>query len=148
MPWTLLRGISNRLFAVLKRAFNKPRSSESPNKQKGASGEIEAYNFLRRSGYKIIARNYKQRLGEIDLIGWDGDVLAFVEVKYRASAQRGRPEESVTRFKQKQICRLARQYRARHNLHDINYRFDVVSIQERTGPVPLQLIKNAFNDQR
>lgn len=118
------------------------------NNQKGASGEIEAYRFLRKRGYKIVARNYRKRFGEVDLIGWDGAILAFIEVKSRTGRERGRPEEAVHRAKQKQICRVARDYRSRNHLHDINYRFDIVSIEGIAGQKQVQLIKGAFEDQR
>ena len=115
-------------------------------KATGASGEIQAYHFLRQNGYRIVARNYRRRFGEIDLIGWDKDILAFVEVKTRLSCERGRPENAVNWAKQRQICRVANEYRARHQLRDINYRFDIVSIQGSGGESRPFLIKGAFKD--
>jgi len=112
---------------------------------KGDSGELLAYSYLRRNGYKIVARKYRRRFGEIDLIGWDKNVLVFVEVKFRSHLEHGRPEEAVNQHKQRQISRVAREYRYRHKLHGINYRFDIVSIQGSGNP-RLQIIKDAFKD--
>src|SRR5438552_283583 len=119
-------------------------SQQSPL-EKGDSGELLAYGFLRRNGYKIVARKYRRRSGEIDLIGWDKNILAFIEVKFRSHLEHGRPEEAVNRHKQRQICRVAKEYRNRHKLHGINYRFDIVSIQG-TADASLQIIKDAFKD--
>jgi putative endonuclease len=120
------------------------RNSSGLNLEKGDSGERLAYEFLRSRGYRIVAQKYRRPLGEIDLIGWDGDVLSFVEVKLRTQEGHGRPEEAVTPRKQRQICRVAREYRNRYRLHDINYRFDVVSILDIHPTPRVQVIKGAF----
>src|SRR5215467_1751224 len=78
------------------------------NRKKGDSGEWLAYRFLRSRGYQIVARKYKRRSGEIDLIGWDRQTLAFIEVKFRTGLEYGRPEEAVNGHKQRQICRVAK----------------------------------------
>jgi putative endonuclease len=109
-------------------------------------GEWVAYDFLRSNGYQITARKYKRRSGEIDLIGWDKDILVFIEVKFRSQLDHGRPEEAVDFRKQQQICRVAREYRNTHRLHDINYRFDIVSIQGVQEGQCLRLIKDAFKE--
>jgi len=150
MSWALL----NRLYSRLSSALNRHRLADQEqqghafNKQKGSAGERSAYRYLRQQGYKIVARNYRKRFGEVDLIGWDGDTLAFIEVKSRTSHARGRPEEAVHRGKQRQICRVAREYRSRNRLHDINYRFDIVSIEVIAGQEHVELLKGAFGDQR
>jgi putative endonuclease len=142
MAWEILKRIR-----CLFKGPHALRGVERPlNKVKGVTGELEAYRFLRQNGYRIVARNYRKRFGEVDLIGWDKDVLVFVEVKTRLSGEHGRPEEAVTRSKQKQIRRVASEYRASHRLHDINYRFDVISIQKSGSNCPPQLIKGAFKD--
>ena len=144
----------NRLYSRLSYAFNRHNLTDRDgrehfiNKQKGSAGELSAYRYLRQHGYKIVARNYRKRFGEVDLIGWDGDTLAFIEVKSRTSQVRGRPEEAVHRTKQKQICRVAREYRSRNHLYDINYRFDIVSIEGMTGQEHVELLKGAFSDRR
>lgn len=125
----------------------RKRSRQFVNTQKGSAGERRAYYYLRKQGYKIVARNYRKRFGEIDLIGWDGDTLAFIEVKARANNLRGRPEEAVHRTKRRQICRVAREYRSRNHLHDINYRFDIVSIEGVAGQERVELLRGVFSDQ-
>src|SRR5271156_2751346 len=80
----------------------------------GVRGETYAYWYLRRSGYVMIARNFTFRgmKGEIDLVGYDGATVAFVEVKTRTAAHSafGSPEEAVTREKQQHLSRMARQF--------------------------------------
>ncbi len=136
------------LKASLKHWISRWRSHQTKfsNIEKGDSAELLAYRFLRAGGYRIVARKYQRRAGEIDLIGWDGGVLAFVEVKYRTELEHGRPEEAVNRHKQKQISRVAREYRNTHHLHGINYRYDIVSIQGLGGSRRLRVIKDAFKE--
>ncbi len=150
MPWALLNRLYSRLNSALNRrsVADQERRGDFFNKQKGSAGELSAYRYLRQQGYKIVARNYRKRFGEVDLIGWDGDTLAFIEVKSRTDHARGRPEEAVHRSKQRQICRVAREYRSRNHLHDINYRFDIVSIEGIAGQEHVELLKGAFSDQR
>jgi putative endonuclease len=144
----------NRLYSRLSSAFNRHNLTHRDgrehfiNKQKGSAGELKAYRYLRQHGYKIVARNYRKRFGEVDLIGWDGDTLAFIEVKSRTSHERGRPEEAVHRGKQRQICRVAREYRSRNRLHEVNYRFDIVTIEGIGAQEQVELLKGAFGDQR
>jgi len=137
-----------KLRSALKAWFAGRRSSVGrlSNRQKGDSGELLAYQFLRNNGYKIVARKYKRRSGEIDLIGWDKDILSFIEVKFRNHLDHGRPEEAVRRHKQEQICRVAREYRISHNLHGINYRYDIVSIHGSGKSPHLHIIKDAFRE--
>lgn len=113
----------------------------------GRTGETLAYWFLRREGYTMVARNLRLRpaAGELDLVGWDGAVLAFVEVKTRTSAATGPPEMAVMRRQQKRIARAAAIYTRRLKRKAIDYRFDVVSVawKPREG-YELKLIKGAF----
>jgi len=150
MPWETLSHLYSRLISTLsgRQLGEKPTEGRSFNRKKGSSGELSAYHYLRQQGYKIVARNYRKRFGEVDLIGWDGDTLAFIEVKSRTSQVRGRPEEAVHRTKQKQICRVAREYRSRNRLHDISYRFDIVSIEGMAGQEHVEVFKGAFSDRR
>ena len=151
MPWAAaLKHLYSRLFSTLKdhHLAGPAAQGKFVNRKKGSAGELSAYRYLRRHGYKIVARNYRKRFGEVDLIGWDGDTLAFIEVKSRTSQVRGRPEEAVHRTKQKQICRVAREFRSRNHLHDISYRFDIVSIEGMPGQEQVELLKGAFSDRR
>ena len=128
-------------------ASSRQTNPKSANRKKGDTGELLAYHFLRSNGYQIVARKYKRRSGEIDLVGWDKDILVFIEVKFRAHLEHGRPEEAVDFRKQKQICRVAKEYRITHQLHDINYRFDIVSIQGFDQDRSLHVIKDAFKER-
>lgn len=111
----------------------------------GRKGERLAGEYLRRQGYRIIAENFRTRLGEIDLIAKDRDTLAFVEVKTRSDKTHGSPLEAVTTNKQRQISKVALQYLCQEKLSDSPARFDVVSISFATkGPPQIELVKDAF----
>jgi|WetSurMetagenome_2_1015567.scaffolds.fasta_scaffold381309_2 putative endonuclease len=112
----------------------------------GLQAEETAYQYLRKNGYRIVARNYRRLFGEIDLIGWDKGWLVFIEVKYRSNPSRGLPVKSVGPLKQRQIFRVAKDYRNRYKLHDVNCRFDVVSIQGSLNSPEIELIKGAFRN--
>jgi len=121
--------------------------SASDHLKLGRRGETLAYWFLRQRGYRIVARNRRARsgAGELDLVGWDGPVLTFVEVKTRTSGAAGPPETAVSRSKQKRIAKAAQEYLRRLKPRPINYRFDIVSVawQPEAG-LQVRLIKDAF----
>ncbi|MBQ3495038.1 MAG: YraN family protein [Clostridia bacterium] len=94
----------------------------------GQKGEAIAYDFLRKNGYKIIKINYKNKIGEIDIICKDKDELVFVEVKTRTSYRFGLPREAVTEWKQNKIHNVALVYLMKNNLTDSKFRFDVIEI--------------------
>ncbi len=94
----------------------------------GDRGERAAEAFLRSLGYRILARNYRSRAGEIDLIAEDGTVLVFVEVRSRADASFGTPEATVARDKRRKLVLTARAYLLEKDL-DRETRFDVVAIE-------------------
>ncbi|MBN2096868.1 MAG: YraN family protein [Candidatus Omnitrophica bacterium] len=109
----------------------------------GKRGERLAVQFLRRQGYRILARNFSCRLGEIDLIAQEKDTTVFIEVKTRASCEFGLPQAAIRQKKIKHLRRTA-QYYIKHNAHsDDNFRFDVVAIVLEDLP-KIELIKNAF----
>jgi putative endonuclease len=110
----------------------------------GADGERAAEKFLRRQRYAILARNYRCRSGEVDLIALDGTTVVFIEVKTRTQLGFGSPLEAVDRRKQHQIQRAALQYLTENRLHDRNARFDVVGVWWDNGRVQCELVKNAF----
>lgn len=112
------------------------------NLNKGRLGEEEAVSFLEKQGYKIIARNFKTKLGEIDIIAKDKDTICFIEVKTRSSDKFGLPSESVTGFKQRQIAKAAIVFLKDKNMLDSAARFDIVSIWAADSKA--ELIKNAF----
>lgn len=96
----------------------------------GEQRERQAAEYLTENGMRILEANFRCRQGEIDLIGRHQGYLVFVEVKYRASAEKGSALEAVGREKQRRICRVADYYRYRHGLgDDVSVRYDVVGIQ-------------------
>lgn len=112
------------------------------NKRKiGAAYEQLAANYLRKNGYRILEKNYRCPLGEIDLVAMDGSYLVFVEVKYRGSSRDGNPLEAVDQRKQRIIGRVARYFLLSHPKYtDTACRFDVVGISGEE----ICLIRNAF----
>jgi len=112
------------------------------NKRKvGTDKEFLASAFLEKQGVTILERNYRNRSGEIDLIGREGEYLVFFEVKYRCNADMGHPEEAVGYAKQRQICRVADYYRCVRRLPlETAVRYDVIAIEGER----LSWVKNAF----
>lgn len=99
------------------------------NTIKGRIGEIMAAEYLEKKKYKILEKNYKNQIGEIDIIAKDKDVYVFVEVKYKDSLYFGYPREMVTPQKQRKIYQTATSYLKSKRLFDIvAMRFDVVEI--------------------
>jgi len=94
----------------------------------GDRGEKSAARYLRRQGFKILARKYSNRIGEIDLVALEGDSLVFVEVKTRRTDAAGNPHEAVDRRKQQKLTQTALAYLKYHRLLEESYRFDVVSV--------------------
>lgn len=114
------------------------------DQQFGQSSEAIAAEYLQRNGYKILVRNYRTKLGEIDLIAQDGDTLAFIEVKARRSARYGNPKYAVNRWKQKKISMAALAYLKSTKQMNVRARFDVLAILSPQHPPQIELIKNAF----
>lgn len=117
----------------------------------GSLGERETLDYLESQGYRIVDANVRplpgMARGEIDVIAWDGEFLVFCEVKTRRMAlgQQGSPAEAVHLRKQKQLTRLALAYLAKYALDDINCRFDVVEVVQRTNrPTQIHLMRDAF----
>ncbi len=103
-------------------------NSKRLNKVTGTMGEDMACNYLESKGYKILERNYKNRIGEIDVICLYKGVFVFVEVKYRHDNTFGMPREAVNKNKQYKIRQMALMYlKIKHQL-DSHCRFDVIEI--------------------
>lgn len=112
----------------------------------GDRGERAAARFLKRQGMRIIARQYRNQFGEIDLIAKDGHQIVFVEVKTRSSTEAGRPFEAVDSRKQRQLTRLALSWLRKQRQADQSARFDVVSVvwpQDAASP-SIEHFRNAF----
>ena len=130
-----------------------PEAKKHEARRTGVRGETYAYWYLRRHGYVFVARNYVPRgaKGEIDLVGYDGPTLAFVEVRTRTASeeQAALPELSVTREKQSVLIRTAQRFLAERHIGDCPCRFDVLAIDNRPGHTPVvRLHKDAFSPQR
>jgi putative endonuclease len=111
----------------------------------GPAGERLAERFLRKKGYRILARNYQCSCGEIDLIARDGATIVFVEVKGKRVEEFGSPLEAVTARKRRKLVLVANYYLTAFKLHNLRARFDVVGIRWVTGGEPsIVLVRDAF----
>ncbi len=112
----------------------------------GKSGEDLACRELRRRGYEILARRYRTRVGELDIIARDGPTIVFIEVKTRATAAYGPPGEAVGPQKQHKIWLMATDYLLRQGWYDRPCRFDVVAVSiDEQGRRLVELFRGAFD---
>ena len=111
----------------------------------GRRGEDLAHRYLRRNGFVIVARNYRTATGsgEIDLVAWERDTLAFVEVKSRASEDFGPPDRAVDAEKRRHLERSARDYIRRTGIGWNCVRFDIVNVI-LAEPPRIELLRDAF----
>ena len=109
---------------------------ETPRDAMGDRGENLAARYLRNRGYKIIVRNFRSDVGEIDIVARDGRTLVFVEVKTRAYDD-PTPEDQVNEAKQHQITKAAKLYLGRYGTPPPPARFDVVAVVWPNGREPL-----------
>ncbi len=117
----------------------------APHLLKGRLGERIACRYLLRQGYDILARRFHARWGEIDLIAFDGPVLAFVEVKTRGSRDFGDPTEFVDWQKRQSLRLAAEEFIAQYDLGEYSYRFDIVTVvAPATRDEEVSLFRNAF----
>jgi len=144
--------VSGRVTHLAVRALDKAAklalqpAKQPPHLQTGRRGEEEAYFYLRRLGYVIVARNFRSRRrpSEIDLVGWDGEVLCFIEVKTRTTREVKPAEAAVDLEKQRDLRGMAREY-LRRVAGSPAHRFDILSIYILDGAHPeFTLFKNAF----
>ncbi len=108
-------------------------------------GEEGAVAYLRDRGYRIITRNWRCRLGEIDIVARDGETLVFVEVKSRRSSAFGTPQAAVDGRKQRKLSLVALQYLQNGRVKPGPARFDVVAVTVKDGGDEIELIRNAFD---
>ena len=124
-----------------------PRKDSTPRHlHTGRRGEEAAYFYLRERGYVIIARNYRspRSRSELDLVGWDGATLCFIEVKTRTARNVIPAEAAVDAEKQRDLSRVAREF-LRKIKDDPPFRFDIVSVYLQGGQAPaIELFRNAF----
>jgi putative endonuclease len=124
-----------------------PPEDAPMHQRTGRRGEEDAYFHLRRLGYVMVARNFRssRRRGEIDLIGWDKDVLCFIEVKTRTTRDVKPAEAAVDRDKKRGLTAVAEEY-VRHMAPSCRWRFDVVSVYygRQSSQPQIELFQNAF----
>lgn len=94
----------------------------------GKKGEAQACVYLKKKGFKIIAKNYKNAIGEIDIIAKDKDYIVFVEVKTRMSRAFGDPLEVINQEKRNKIRNIATMYQKERKQLESNCRFDVIAV--------------------
>ena len=113
--------------------------------QLGKTAEDLAVRELMSRGYAILARRYRSRHGEIDIVCTDRGTIVFVEVRAKGTEMCGRAAESITRQKMRRVTACAVDYLSRHHLSNQPCRFDVVAIDEAVGPNPeITVYPNAF----
>lgn len=111
----------------------------------GPEGEAIAASFLLKKGYRILERNYRTALGEIDLIAKDGPTLVFIEVKARTGEHFGTPQSAVDLRKQAKMSRVALVYLSQKKIDSGACRFDVVGILKGPAGTRVELFQNAFD---
>lgn len=119
---------------------------KSFNKEIGNLGEFLAANYLCSIGYTIIKKNFRCKIGEIDIIAKNRNTICFIEVKTRSSRNYGEPCEAVNYFKKIKIYRTAYIYIQKNNLYGYDIRFDIIEIMLSSNRknYNINIIKNAF----
>lgn len=113
------------------------------NRKKGIIGEEIAAKYLLSKGYKIIDKNYRTNIGEIDIIALENDVLAFIEVKTRTSVNYGYPYEAVNWKKQDKIIKTSLIYIKHKNMRNYQIRYDIIEVY-LINEGKINHIENAF----
>jgi putative endonuclease len=114
------------------------------HRERGDEGEILAVRHLKRLGYRIIARNYRCPLGEIDIVARHRGAVVFVEVKSRGAGDQVAPKLAITPAKQHKLSQVAWHYLQTHKLTEASARFDVVAIRGMPDSPQFEVIENAF----
>jgi putative endonuclease len=138
----MIRGLLTRIATGARRLAGN--IEEGGRQALGRRGERDAERYLKRRGYRILARNFRAAGAEIDLVAAEGGTLVFVEVKARRGLSTGTPQEAVDDRKQRRIRRAAEIYVARARAHDCPVRFDVVAIRMDGERAQIELLKDAF----
>jgi len=134
-----------RTLDAINRLLLRPPPDVPAHMLTGRRGEEEAYFYLRRLGYIIVARNWRspRRPGEVDLIGWEGDTLCFIEVKTRTTREVKPAEAAVDSHKQRRLAGVAKEY-ARRISGAPPHRYDILSVYLDCDPPQFTLFRNAF----
>ena len=120
----------------------------TPEARLGQEGEEAAYWYLRQQSFIMVSRNYRPEglRGEIDLIGWEGNTLVFVEVKTRSPSPLREPETAVDRDKMDNLEAAARRYRQRARCFSATYRFDIISVIHSENGSEIRHFRDAFRN--
>ncbi len=110
----------------------------------GQDWERLAEKKLKKAGYRILDRNVRTRVGELDFVAKEADVLCFIEVKGRRGTRFGLPAEAVTQEKQRRIFRAAQAYLQRRRITNVPCRFDVVAILQEGTVTDVRILRDAF----
>jgi len=130
--------------------LNRPRSpgSRPPDERAAAGRDAESLvcDHIEKEGMRVVARNFRGRGGEIDIVARDGDVLVFVEVRFREEDSFGAPEETVTPVKRRRIASAARAYLSTISPADWKQaRFDVAAVEGSGAAAVIRYYRNAFD---
>ncbi len=113
--------------------------------QFGHEGESAAIAFLKKKGYRVLEKNFRSKVGEIDIIAEQAGVVVFIEVKARSNHEFGHPFDALTPIKQKKIIQTAQSFLARKRIAEKPMRFDVVALtSDPHGSWEVELLENAF----
>lgn len=147
------------MFRAFKRLLPQPTNTpRAKHLELGERGEQTALEYLVKvEGYRVVVRNFRIQIGrglkgqklnaEIDIVAYEGETLAFVEVKTRTSDELAAPERAVDLRKQRQIARAARRYRQLIDVAEERYRYDVVTIIPGEVEDRIELLRGYFDDR-
>jgi putative endonuclease len=135
---------------IINKKLSEQKDMTLERKKMGAAGEAAAARFLRRNGYKIVARNWRCAAGEIDIVARRRALLVFVEVKTRVTDEYADPMQNVNFSKKKHIIATAKAFLRDKKLTGEEYRFDVVSVVWGSGrrPEKIEHHEGAFSEGR
>ncbi len=126
--------------------MSRPPSRPGERRASGFLVEDRVAAWLEERGYRILARNYTCRRGEVDIVAERGDVLAFVEVRSRRDDGLGSPAETVSRTKRRRVIAAATEFAVRNDLLERRaIRFDVVGVLDRGGELEIEHLAGAFD---
>ena len=123
----------------------KTDRKKEPTSGKGRKAEALACRLLQEKGFRILSRNYRCRVGEIDIVAEAAGQLIFVEVRSLGPSARHLPEETINRTKQQRLSKVALAYIQANRMEDRSARFDVVAVENTMGSAPtLRHLPDAF----
>ena len=143
-PATIIRMFPSVLLSRVLSLFSRHPPRMLGLRGVGQEWENVAEKHLKEAGYRIVARNFRTKVGEIDFVAEDGGVLCFIEVKGRHSTRFGIPEDAVNAEKQRRVFRAAQAYLQRQRLENAPCRFDVVAILQDGAAPGVTILRNAF----